>query len=125
KKYINLTNVQLFDLGLGGNLPQVAQMPNGELAKFEEEHHIALWRSIIAPAVIGGSPCNKDILNLILTRTANDLWLTCHTIGAVVSRLVMADGEDVGAQLGQLQPYSTVIGVANNGYTPLANAETR
>src|SRR5690554_4370181 len=98
-------------------------MSYSEVPELKKEDDIALQRLILMAAVIGGCAGDKDVVDLILARPAQHLRITGHAAGAVVAGTLMADGDNVGAQPGQLQPHAAVIGITDDGDAVFADAK--
>src|SRR5690554_4709911 len=99
-------------------------MSYSEVPELKKEDDIALQRLILMASVIGGCAGDKDVVDLILARPAQHLWLAADTAGAVMAGTLMADGDDIGAQPGQLQPHAAVIRITDDGDTAFADAKT-
>src|SRR4051794_5646514 len=100
-------------------------MAHRQVAKLKEKHDIALQGNILATTMEGRGAGDKDILDFILTRPADYLWLTAHTVSTVMTRTVMANGQNIGAHLWQLQANGAVIGIAQNRHARFSNPKTR
>jgi hypothetical protein len=74
--------------------------------------------------VKGSDTGDKHTLDLIFSRAVNDLGCPLDSRDIVVVGMIVADGDDVGADFGKSITDGLAVGISDNGSTLISQPET-
>ncbi len=83
-------------------MAKITQVTDGQAIEFKEENRVAAPLSPLLSIVKGSDTGDKHTLDLIFPRAVNDLGCALDSRHVVVVGMIVADGDDVGADFGRV-----------------------